>query len=87
MEQARRRKVERRQYKKLVKLTRYIEAKDPSWLNDTELEALGFARSTNLDVDNDLTCDFDPRFFSPCSEDAGIDEVLGGMEHLARKYQ
>lgn len=75
MEQNRRRDLERTQYDMLCALSEYIHERSPSILDDTELEALGVVRWTNLDVDSQSSCDFEPRFFSPCyDEHSGLEE-------------
>ena len=71
-----RRDLERAQYDSLCALSEYIQERKPSTLDDTQLEELGVVRWTNLDVDGQSPCKFEPRFFSPClDEDSGLEEA------------
>jgi hypothetical protein len=65
MEQIRRRNLEVAQFKQLCALKKYIHRHSPPTIDDSELEALGVLKRTDLDVDNSSPCDFEPRFFSP----------------------
>ncbi len=46
-------------------------------LDDAALNSLGVVRGADLDVDNPLPLDFEPRFFAPChSEISSLEEEL-----------
>ncbi len=77
MEQKRRRRLERTQYRMLRALCNHLERKSPHVLDDVELGALGVVRWTDLDVDGQSPLDFEPRFFSPClKDDIGLEEEV-----------
>ena len=77
MEQIRRRRLERKQYRMLRALCNHLKQKSPHVLDDTELGALGVVRWSDLDVDGWSPLDFEPRFFSPClKEDIGLEEMV-----------
>ena len=75
MVQSCRREVEWKQYDILCALSQYINDRNPSILDDSELEAVGVVRWTNLDIDSQSPCNFQPRFFCPYhDEDSGLEE-------------
>ena len=51
MEQIRRRRLERKQYRMLRALCNHLKQKSPHALDDTELGALGVVRWSDIDVD------------------------------------
>jgi hypothetical protein len=76
MEHVRRKDLERAQLDMLSALREYLERNcesSPS-VDAAEVEALGIVRWTDLDVDRQLPCDFEPRFFNPCQECPGLEE-------------
>ena len=65
MEQVRRKDLERTQLDMLSALHEYLNWNCRSFtsVDAAELEALGIVRWTDLDVDGQLPCDFEPLFF------------------------
>ncbi|KAH6628830.1 hypothetical protein F5144DRAFT_604953 [Chaetomium tenue] len=77
MEQVCRRDLERTQLDMLSVLREYRDwnCRSMTSVDAAELEALGIVRWTNLDIDGQLPCDFEPLFFSPCHEECpGLEE-------------
>jgi hypothetical protein len=77
MEQIRRRRIERMQYRMMMSLWQHLESWKPDTLDDAELNDYGVVRGADLDVDNSSPLDFEPRFFAPChGEIDGLEEKL-----------
>ncbi|KAK4129889.1 hypothetical protein BT67DRAFT_446234 [Trichocladium antarcticum] len=77
MEQIRRRRLERTQYRMLKTLWQHLDFHSPDTLDDAALNDLGVVRGADLDVDNPSPLDFEPRFFAPChGEISGLEEEL-----------
>ena len=77
MEQIRRRRLERTQYRMLKTLWQHLDFHPPDTLDDAALNGLGVVRGAYLDVDNSSLLDFEPRFFVPChGEISGLKEEL-----------
>ncbi|KAK4138459.1 hypothetical protein BT67DRAFT_431067 [Trichocladium antarcticum] len=77
MEQIRRRRLERTQYRMLKTLWQHLDFHSPDTLDDAALNALGVVRGADLDVDNPIPLDFEPRYFGPChGEIGGLEEEL-----------
>ncbi|KAH6634646.1 hypothetical protein B0J18DRAFT_406266 [Chaetomium sp. MPI-SDFR-AT-0129] len=54
------------QYRMLEILWRHLESNSPGTLDDAQLNDLDVVRGPDLDVDNPVPLDFEPRFFAPC---------------------
>jgi hypothetical protein len=77
IEQIRRRRLERTQYRILKTLWQHLDFHSPDTLDDAALNDLGVVRGADLGVDNPSPLDFEPRFFAPChGEISGLEEEL-----------
>jgi hypothetical protein len=61
----------------LKTLWQHLDFHSPDTLDDAALNGLGVVRGADLDVDNPLPLDFEPRFFAPYhGEISGLEEEL-----------